>query len=80
MLDIAHILITAYRHDPATLSRIGFALIPAFYSFDPILHPRLFQFFESGIIRYMLDELHVWRGMEPVMKCMFSLPLLVLKK
>ncbi|GJJ12125.1 hypothetical protein Clacol_006366 [Clathrus columnatus] len=64
-LDIVHILVTAYRHDPATLSRIGFVLIPAFYSFDPALHTRLFQFFEGGIIKYMLEELHVYRAPTP---------------
>lgn len=72
VLDIAHILVTTYRHDPSTLSHIGLALIPAFYSFNPVLHTRLFRFFEGGIIRYMLDELHIWRGMEPVLKSTFS--------
>ena len=63
-LDIAQILIKAHRHDAKILSLIGFAVIPAFASFDPILHTKLLAFFEDGILRGMLEDLQTWQGLK----------------
>ncbi|KAF8522278.1 hypothetical protein BU17DRAFT_44873 [Hysterangium stoloniferum] len=72
-LDIAQILTNAHRHEPNILSLIGFAVIPAFSTFDAVLHTRLLVFFENGIIRGMLEDLKTWRGLDTTEVCFSSL-------
>ena len=61
-LDIAQFLLHTHRHDPKTISQIGFALIPAFSTFGPEMHSRLLAFFEEGVIRGVLYDLRQIRG------------------
>jgi hypothetical protein len=42
-------------------SQVGFALLPAFATFRPEMHPRLLLFFE-GVLRDMLHEEKQLRG------------------
>ncbi|KIJ44065.1 hypothetical protein M422DRAFT_252558, partial [Sphaerobolus stellatus SS14] len=63
-LDIAQILISQHLDDAKILSIIGFAMIPAFSSFSPSLHGRLLSFFETILIRRMLEDLQGIRGLE----------------
>jgi hypothetical protein len=64
-LDIAQILIKTHRHDAKILSLIGFAVIPAFSSFDPVLYTKLLAFLEDGILRSMLEDLQSCQGLKP---------------
>ncbi|KAF8590616.1 hypothetical protein K439DRAFT_1382139 [Ramaria rubella] len=63
-LDIAQTLIKTHFHDSKILSLIGFAVIPAFTSFDSALHTRLFTFFEDGILRGMLKDLQTCQSLD----------------
>lgn len=67
-LDIARILIQMHRHDAKIRSLIGFAVIPAFATFDPALHTKLLAFFEDGILRGMLEDLQSFQGLKPQTK------------
>ena len=53
-LDIAQILITLHTRSPAILSKIAFAILPAFTTFSSRMLPRLVQFFEESLLRDML--------------------------
>jgi hypothetical protein len=61
-LDVAQFLLYTQRRDPKIVSRIGFALIPAFGTFHRTMHVRLLAFFEGGIIRGALEELRYTQG------------------
>jgi hypothetical protein len=61
-LDVAQFLIHSQRQDPGIISRIGFALIPAFVTFREAMQIRLFTFFETVVIRGMLEELRCIQG------------------
>jgi hypothetical protein len=63
-LDIAQILVKTHSHDAKILSMVGFAVIPAFASFDSALHTRLLVFFENGILRGMLEDLQSLQGLK----------------
>ncbi|KAF9482782.1 hypothetical protein BDN70DRAFT_800871 [Pholiota conissans] len=62
-LNIAQFLIYSHRHDPRIISAIAFAMIPAFYTFSPHMHPRLLSFFESSVIGVILHSLNCVQGM-----------------
>jgi hypothetical protein len=47
---------------PATLASVGFAVLPAFDTFEPCLYPRLLEFYGNGILRPMLTQLSIARG------------------
>ena len=47
---------------PGTLASVGFAVLPAFDTFDRRLYPRLLAFFEEGLLRPMLGLLLEARG------------------
>lgn len=57
VLDIAQFLLYLHKGDPAIISQIGFALIPAFSTFPIQMQPRLLSFFDRCIIRGVLDDL-----------------------
>jgi hypothetical protein len=63
-LDIAQFLLHAHRHDPKIISRIGFAMIPAFSTFQPEMYIRLLTFFEEGVIRGVLRDLSQIQGID----------------
>ncbi|KZT09437.1 uncharacterized protein LAESUDRAFT_741739 [Laetiporus sulphureus 93-53] len=56
-LDVARSLVFAHRHNANILCQIGFAVIPAFYAFPPVLHTRLLTFFDEGIFGVILDAI-----------------------
>ncbi|KAJ7109404.1 hypothetical protein C8R44DRAFT_286771 [Mycena epipterygia] len=62
ILDVAQFLLHTHHHDPKIISEIGFALIPAFSTFQPEMHVRLLAFFEDGVIRGILEDLGRARG------------------
>ncbi|KAF9464728.1 hypothetical protein BDZ94DRAFT_1255766 [Collybia nuda] len=62
-LDIAQYLLHAHRHSPQIISRIGFAMIPAFSTFPPEMHTRLLTFFES-VVRGILRDLGQIQGID----------------
>jgi len=61
-LDVAQFLIHSQSRDPKIISRIGFALIPAFVTFREAMQTRLLAFFEGAIIRGTLEELRYIQG------------------
>ncbi|KAF8163325.1 hypothetical protein B0H34DRAFT_805778 [Crassisporium funariophilum] len=61
-LNIAQFLIHAHRHDPRVISQIAFAMIPAFSTFDSQMHSRLLSFFESSVVRIVLQNLETIQG------------------
>ncbi|EAU88627.2 hypothetical protein CC1G_12019 [Coprinopsis cinerea okayama7 len=61
-LAVAQFLIHTHRHDPKVISRIGFAVIPAFSTFQPEMHGRLISFFETSVIRGILESLRHAQG------------------
>jgi hypothetical protein len=65
-INVAQFLIHANRHDPRVISQIGFAMIPAFSTFHPELHPRLLSFFEENLIRPVLQRLRQMQGVEGI--------------
>lgn len=56
-LDVSLILIYLHRNNARILYEIGLAIIPAFTSFPRAMHWRLLSFFESGLLRTMLEGL-----------------------
>jgi hypothetical protein len=54
-LDIALLLVHMHAKSGTVVSQVGFALLPAFATFKPEMHPRLLLFFE-GVLRDMLYE------------------------
>jgi hypothetical protein len=64
-LDIAQFLLYTHRQDPKIVSQIGFALIPAFGTFDPGMCNRLLTLFE-GVIRATLEDLTQLQGVHDI--------------
>ncbi|KAF5380960.1 hypothetical protein D9615_003973 [Tricholomella constricta] len=65
-LDVARFLIHANRYDPNITRKIGFAMIPSFSTFRPEMHGRLLTFFETTVIRGMLENLEQIQGINDV--------------
>ncbi|SJL00440.1 uncharacterized protein ARMOST_03753 [Armillaria ostoyae] len=63
-LKVAQFLLHVHRRNPKVVSQIGFALIPAFYTFPPEMSARLLAFFEECIIRGILDDLREVQGLQ----------------
>ncbi|KAK0210802.1 hypothetical protein DFS33DRAFT_1251098 [Desarmillaria ectypa] len=63
-LKVAQFLLHVHRRNPKVVSQIGFALIPAFYTFPPEMYARLLAFFEECIIRGILDDLREVQGLQ----------------
>lgn len=61
-LDAAGYLLHMNRHNPKVASQIGFALLPAFYTFRPEMHTKLLTFFDTMVIRPMLESLREAQG------------------
>ena len=61
-LDAAGYLSYMNRHNPKVVSQIGFALLPAFYTFRPEMHLKLLTFFDTMIMRPMLESLREAQG------------------
>ncbi|KAG6879984.1 hypothetical protein C0992_008577 [Termitomyces sp. T32_za158] len=61
-LDVAQFLLHTHRNDPIIISKIGFAMIPAFSTFRPEMHGRLMTFFETAVIRGILEDLEQIQG------------------
>ena len=55
-LDVALALLEAEPR-PQTMATVGFAVLPAFDTFEVGLYPRLVAFFEDGLMRRMLERL-----------------------
>jgi len=66
VLDAAGYLLHMNRRNPKVVSRIGFALLPAFYTFRPEMHIKLLAFFDTMVIRPMLESLREAQGNVPV--------------
>lgn len=62
VLEVASMLAKLHRTKPEILSRLGYAMLPAFSIFSPYLHARLMRFFEHGLIRVMLTQFAHLRG------------------
>ena len=62
-LNIAQSLIYSHRHDPRIISHIAFAMIPAFTTFPPQMYIRLLYFFETSIVRLVLENLGRLQGL-----------------
>ena len=62
-LSIAQFLIHFHRHDPQIISHIAFAMIPAFSTFPPQMYIRLLYFFETSIVRLVLEDLGRLQGL-----------------
>ena len=62
-LNIGQFLIHFHRHDPRIISHIAFAMIPAFSTFPPQMHIRLLNFFETNIVRLVLQDLGRLQGL-----------------
>ena len=61
-LDISQFLLHVHRNNPRTVSQIALAIIPAFHTFPRVMHSRLLQFFEEGVLGEMLDQLGRLQG------------------
>ena len=66
VLDAAGYLLHMNRRNPKVVSRIGFALLPAFYTFRPEMHIKLLAFFDTMVMRPMLESLREAQGNGPV--------------
>lgn len=62
VLEVASVLARLHRRKPAVLSRIGFAMLPAFSTFSPYLHSRIMRFFDYDLLRVMLVQFARTRG------------------
>ena len=62
VLDAASYLLHMNRRNPKVVSRIGFALLPAFYTFRPETHIKLLTFFDTMVVRPMLESLREAQG------------------
>lgn len=62
VLDAAGYLLHMNRRDPKVVSQIGFALLPAFYTFRPEMHVKLLTFFDTMVIRPILESLREAQG------------------
>jgi len=66
-LDVAQFLLHTHAHHPHIIAEIGFAIIPAFTTFQPETHGRLLNFFESAIVRSMLNNLRKLQGVDDIL-------------
>ena len=57
VLDVALLVLSGHQHNPKIVHDLGLAFIPAFSTFPPVMHTRLLQFFENGILRHIFDDL-----------------------
>ena len=62
VLDAAGYLLHMNRRNPNVVSQIGFALLPAFYTFRPEMHTKLLAFFDTMVMRPMLESLREAQG------------------
>ena len=62
VLDAAGYLLHMNRRNPKVVSQIGFALLPAFYTFRPEMHTKLLTFFDTMVMRPMLESLREAQG------------------
>ncbi|KAH7926319.1 hypothetical protein BV22DRAFT_1063234 [Leucogyrophana mollusca] len=61
-LDVAQCLIHLHRGEPSVISRLCFAVIPAFGTFPREMQPRLLAFFENVLLRGVCEDLNRVRG------------------
>ncbi|KAI6036559.1 hypothetical protein BKA83DRAFT_85522 [Pisolithus microcarpus] len=61
-LDVAQLLIHCNLREPAVISQVAFAVIPAFSTFPPQMYPRLLAFFDNVILRGVLEDLRSKRA------------------
>ncbi|KAG1782540.1 hypothetical protein EV702DRAFT_387062 [Suillus placidus] len=61
-LDIAQFLAHVHSNEPSIISRIAFAVLPAFGTFRSEMHPRLLSFFDNVILRGVFEDLNRIRG------------------
>lgn len=61
-LDIAQFLAHVHSNEPSIISRIAFAVLPAFGTFRSEMHPRLLSFFGNVILRGVFEDLNRIRG------------------
>ncbi|KAG1891051.1 hypothetical protein F4604DRAFT_1566337 [Suillus subluteus] len=61
-LDIAQFLAHVHSSEPSIISRIAFAVLPAFGTFRSEMHPRLLSFFDNVILRGVFEDLNRIRG------------------
>ncbi|KAG1878063.1 hypothetical protein DFJ58DRAFT_648717 [Suillus subalutaceus] len=61
-LDIAQFLAHVHSSEPSIISRIAFAVLPAFGTFRSEMHPRLLSFFDNVILRGVFEDLNGIRG------------------
>lgn len=66
-LEIYRFLLHIHRNNSKVVSQLGFALIPAFYTFPQEMHARLLQFFEQCILRGDLEDLRRIQGPKEAM-------------
>jgi len=62
VLDAAGYLLHMNRRNPRVVSQIGFALLPAFYTFRPEMNVKLLAFFDIMVMRPMLELLREAQG------------------
>ncbi|TFK29961.1 hypothetical protein FA15DRAFT_684259 [Coprinopsis marcescibilis] len=63
VLNVAQLLIHIHNREPRVVSRIGFAVIPAFSTFSSEMHGRLITFFEKVVIRGQLESLRLYQNL-----------------
>ncbi|KAG0707721.1 hypothetical protein DFH29DRAFT_594919 [Suillus ampliporus] len=61
-LDIAQFLAHVHCNEPSVISRIAFAVLPAFGTFRSEMHSRLLSFFDNVILRGVFEDLTRIRG------------------
>ena len=62
VLDATGYLLHLNRRNPKVVSQIAFALLPAFYTFRPEMHIKLLAFFDTMVMRPMLESLREAQG------------------
>ncbi|KAF8077923.1 hypothetical protein FPV67DRAFT_1403007 [Lyophyllum atratum] len=66
VLDIAQFLLHINRHDSNVTMKIGFAMVPAFSTFRSEMHSRLLTFFETAVMRGVLEDLEQIQGVNEI--------------
>ncbi|KAG2078289.1 hypothetical protein BDR04DRAFT_1131999 [Suillus decipiens] len=61
-LDVAQFLVYVHSSEPSIISRIAFAVLPAFGTFRSEMHPRLLSFFDNAILKGVFEDLNRTRG------------------
>lgn len=54
VLEVASVIARLHRNNPEVLSKLGFAILPAFSTFSPRMHERIMRFFEEDLMNHML--------------------------